>query len=125
VILFSTGFFANQGALSALTESDDVILCDRENHASIIEGCDVAPAKLIPFRHNSAEVLRNRLKRLPEEAGKLIIMDGVFSMSGDVVDLPRWSMLPRNSGLSCMSTRPIPWGHGSEGARGRPSLRPQ
>lgn len=88
VILFSTGFFANQGALSALTESDDAILCDRENHASIIEGCDVAPARLIPFRHNSVDSLRNRLKRLPEEAGKLLIMDGVFSMSGDVVDLP-------------------------------------
>jgi 8-amino-7-oxononanoate synthase len=88
VILFSTGFFANQGALSALTEADDFILCDRENHASIIEGCDVAPAKLIPFRHNSPDVLRNRLKRLPGEAGKLVIMDGVFSMSGDVVDLP-------------------------------------
>lgn len=88
VILFSTGFFANQGALSALTEADDVILCDRENHASIIEGCDVAPAKLVPFRHNSAESLRNRLKRQPEEAGKLVIMDGVFSMSGDIVDLP-------------------------------------
>ena len=88
VILFSTGFFANQGALSALTEADDFILCDRENHASIIEGCDVAPGKLVPYRHNSADVLRNRLKRLPEDAGKLVIMDGVFSMSGDIVDLP-------------------------------------
>jgi len=88
VILFSTGFFANQGALAALTEADDVILCDKENHASIIEGCQVAPAKLIPYRHNSAEVLRNRLKRLPADAGKLVIMDGVFSMSGDIADLP-------------------------------------
>lgn len=88
VILFSTGFFANQGALAALTEADDFILCDKENHASIIEGCQVAPAKLIPYRHNSAEVLRNRLKRLPAEAGKLVIMDGVFSMSGDIADLP-------------------------------------
>ena len=88
VILFSTGFFANQGALAALTEGDDFILCDKENHASIIEGCQVAPAKLIPYRHKSAEVLRNRLKRLPDEAGKLVIMDGVFSMSGDIADLP-------------------------------------
>jgi 8-amino-7-oxononanoate synthase len=88
VLLFSTGFFANQGALAALTESDDVILCDRENHASIIEGCQVSPAKLVPYRHNSVEALRNRLKRLPEEAGRLVIMDGVFSMSGDIADLP-------------------------------------
>lgn len=88
VLLFSTGFFANQGALAALTEADDVILCDRENHASIIEGCQVTPAKLIPYRHNSVEALRNRLKRVPEESGRLIIMDGVFSMSGDIADLP-------------------------------------
>ena len=88
VLLFSTGFFANQGALAALTESEDVILCDRENHASIIEGCQVAPGRLVPYRHNSVEALRNRLKRVPEDAGRLIIMDGVFSMSGDIADLP-------------------------------------
>ena len=88
VLLFSTGFFANQGALAALTESEDLIFCDRENHASIIEGCQVAPAKLVPYRHNSVDALRNRLKRAPEDAGRLIIMDGVFSMSGDIADLP-------------------------------------
>jgi 8-amino-7-oxononanoate synthase len=88
VLLFSTGFFANQGALAALTESEDLIFCDRENHASIIEGCQVAPGKLIPYRHNSVDALRNRLKRAPEDAGRLIIMDGVFSMSGDIADLP-------------------------------------
>ncbi len=88
VLLYSTGFFANQGALIALTEDGDAILCDRENHASIIDGCQFAPAKLVPYRHNSAVSLRNRLKRLPPEAGKLVVMDGVFSMSGDVADLP-------------------------------------
>ena len=87
-ILFSTGFFANQGALVALTEEGDAILCDRENHASIIDGCQFAPAKLIPFRHNSAESLENRLKRLPDEAGRMVVLDGVFSMSGDIADLP-------------------------------------
>jgi 8-amino-7-oxononanoate synthase len=88
VLLFSTGFFANQGALATLTEDDDAILCDRENHASIIDGCQFAPSRLVPFRHNSAVSLRNRLKRLPEEAGKLVVLDGVFSMSGDIADLP-------------------------------------
>ncbi|HEY5792087.1 MAG TPA: aminotransferase class I/II-fold pyridoxal phosphate-dependent enzyme [Chthoniobacterales bacterium] len=88
VLLFSTGFFANQGALATLTEDDDAILCDRENHASIIDGCQFAPARLVPFRHNSAASLRNRLKRLPEAAGKLVVLDGVFSMSGDIADLP-------------------------------------
>jgi 8-amino-7-oxononanoate synthase len=88
VLLYSTGFFANQGALISLTEDDDAILCDRENHASIIDGCMFSPAKLVPFRHNSASSLRARLKRLPEASGKLMIMDGVFSMSGDIADLP-------------------------------------
>jgi len=88
VLLFSTGFFANQGALASLTEDDDAILCDRENHASIIDGCQFAPARLVPFRHNSAVSLRNRLKRLPADAGKLVVLDGVFSMSGDIADLP-------------------------------------
>ena len=88
VVLFSTGFFANQGALASLTEDGDVILCDRENHASIIDGCQFAPAKLIPYRHNSATSLSNRLKRQPAEAGRLVVMDGVFSMSGDIADLP-------------------------------------
>jgi 8-amino-7-oxononanoate synthase len=97
-LLFSTGFFANQGALAALTEAEDVILCDRENHASIIEGCQVAPARLVPYRHNSVDALRNRLKRVPEEAGRLIIMDGVFSMSGDMADLPPMVKLAKEYG---------------------------
>ncbi len=88
VLLFSTGFFANQGALASLTQDGDVILCDRENHASIIDGCQFAPAKLVPYRHNSAVSLRNRLKRQTPESGKLVVMDGVFSMSGDIADLP-------------------------------------
>ena len=88
VVLFSTGFFANQGALASLTEEGDAILCDRENHASIIDGCQFAAAKLVPYRHNSPASLRNRLKRLPDEAGRLVVMDGVFSMSGDIADLP-------------------------------------
>ena len=87
-ILFSTGFFANQGALIALTEEGDAILCDRENHASIIDGCNFAPGKLIPFRHNSATSLENRLRRLSDDAGRVVILDGVFSMSGDIANLP-------------------------------------
>lgn len=88
VLLFSTGFFANQGALTALMDEGDYILCDRENHASIIDGCRMSAAKTVPFAHNSPESLRRRLKRIPAEAGKLVIVDGVFSMSGDLTNLP-------------------------------------
>lgn len=88
VLLFSTGFFANQGALTTLVDSNDAILCDRENHASIIDGCAMSGAKTVPFAHNSPESLRRRLQRLPPETGKLIVADGVFSMSGDLMNLP-------------------------------------
>lgn len=87
-LVFSTGFFANIGALQTLMEDGDFILCDRENHASILDGCRMSKAKTVPYTHNSPEALRKRLARLPPEAGKLLIVDGVFSMSGDIVDLP-------------------------------------
>ncbi|MBM4318023.1 MAG: pyridoxal phosphate-dependent aminotransferase family protein [Deltaproteobacteria bacterium] len=98
VLLFSTGFFANQGALTSLLEDTDAILCDRENHASIIDGCKASPAKTIPFSHNSAEALERRLKRLPPTAGKFLVVDGVFSMSGDVVDLPAMQKVAKRYG---------------------------
>lgn len=88
VLLFSTGFFVNEGVLQTLMEDGDYILCDRENHASIIDGCRGSKAKTIPYTHNSMESLKKRLDRLPAEGGKLIIVDGAFSMSGDIVDLP-------------------------------------
>ena len=87
VLLFSTGFFVNQGALATLLQEGDAILCDRENHASIIDGCNASLAKTIPFAHNSADSLRRRLNRVSKDAGKLMIADGVFSMSGDLADL--------------------------------------
>lgn len=87
-LLFSTGYFANQGALTCLFEDGDYILCDKENHASLIDGCRMSPAKIVPFAHNSPESLRRRLARLPQEAGKMVVIDGVFSMSGDIARLP-------------------------------------
>lgn len=88
VLVLSTGFFANQAAMATLFEAGDAILCDRENHASIIDGCSMSKAKMIPYAHNSPDSLRKRLSHLPEESGKMVVSDGVFSMSGDLVDLP-------------------------------------
>jgi len=98
VLLFSTGFFANEGALSTLLEDGDFILIDRENHASIIDGCRMSRAKAIPFAHNSPSSLRRRLARLPREAGKLVVVDGIFSMSGDISNLPEISKVAREFG---------------------------
>ncbi len=88
VMLHSTGFFANLGTLATLCDAGDYIICDRENHASIIDGCSFSRAKTVPFAHNCMKTLRRRLSHLPEEGGKLIVVDGVYSMSGDVANLP-------------------------------------
>ncbi len=98
VLLFSTGFFANQGALDALMEEGDSILCDRENHASILDGCRISAGEIIPFSHNNWEALRRRLARLPKESGKLLIVDGVFSMSGDIIALPEMMKVAKEYG---------------------------
>jgi 8-amino-7-oxononanoate synthase len=98
VMLFSTGFFVNQGALATLLEDGDSILCDRENHASILDGCRFSAGKTIPFQHNNPEALRRRLSRLPATSGKILIVDGIFSMSGDIVDLPAMTKVAKEYG---------------------------
>ncbi|NDG84367.1 MAG: aminotransferase class I/II-fold pyridoxal phosphate-dependent enzyme [Proteobacteria bacterium] len=88
-LCFSTGFFVNQGTLGALVGRSDVIYSDRENHASIVEGTQVALGDTIRFRHNDMEDLERVLKNTREKYdGALIIADGVFSMSGDILNLP-------------------------------------
>jgi len=91
-VVHTTGFLTNLGALGSLITPSDVLLCDRENHASIFEGCRASGAKIVPFRHNDKESAREKIlnakKRYPE-AELVFITEGVFSMSGDVSDLPR------------------------------------
>ena len=88
-ITFSTGFQTNLGAITAVVGRHDYILNDAENHASIIDACRLAFAKnVLKYEHNDMVSLEERLARLPEDSGKLIITDGVFSMSGDIANLP-------------------------------------
>ncbi len=87
-IVFSTGFQANLGAASALTGRHDYILIDEYDHASIIDGCRLSFSKVIKYKHNDVDSLEDELKVLPKDKNKLIIVDGVFSMEGDIVNLP-------------------------------------
>lgn len=88
-ITFSTGFQSNLGAITAVVGRHDYIINDDENHASIIDACRLAFVKnVLKYEHNNMESLEERLARLPLESGKLIITDGVFSMSGDIANLP-------------------------------------
>ncbi len=88
-LTFSTGFQTNLGAITAVVGRHDYILNDAENHASIIDACRLSFAKkVLKYDHSDMASLEERLQRLPEDAGKLIITDGVFSMSGDIAKLP-------------------------------------
>jgi 8-amino-7-oxononanoate synthase len=95
-LVFSTGFLANQGSISCLVGRGDVIYCDRENHASIIEGTRVAIGDTVKYRHNDMADLERVLKQTRQDYdGALIIADGVFSMSGDILNLPELAQLAK------------------------------
>ena len=87
-LTFSTGFQTNIGVLSTIAGPRDIIFSDRGNHASIIDGNRLSFAKIIKYAHNDMDELKRRLENAPEDAGKLIVTDGVFSMEGDIAKLP-------------------------------------
>ena len=90
-VLFSTGYMTNQGVLQAVAQKGDLIFSDKDNHACIIAGTQVSIAETIRYRHDDMGHLRQRLERAAEEspdAGKLIVTDGVFSMSGTIAQVP-------------------------------------
>lgn len=87
-LVFSTGYGVNVGVLSCLLDRHDVALLDRMDHASIIDGVKMSYGRALKFAHNDAEDLGRKLATVPESKGKLIVVDGVFSMEGDVAPLP-------------------------------------
>jgi 8-amino-7-oxononanoate synthase len=89
VIVFTTGHQANVGCLGTILEPGDTVICDSGDHASILDGVKISGAKLRPFRHNQMPKLERMLERAAEDGGGvLVVVDGVFSMEGDVCDLP-------------------------------------
>ncbi|MBQ4422736.1 MAG: aminotransferase class I/II-fold pyridoxal phosphate-dependent enzyme [Clostridia bacterium] len=102
VMTFSTGFQSNLGIISAIAGRGDVILCDRENHASIYDGCKLSYAEMVRFRHNDMEDLEKKLSNIPDKAGRLIVTDGVFSMGGDICNLPEIVRLAKKYGARVM-----------------------
>ncbi|MGN0780626.1 MAG: aminotransferase class I/II-fold pyridoxal phosphate-dependent enzyme [Christensenellales bacterium] len=87
-VTFSTGFQSNLGIISGICGRKDFIFNDRENHASIYDGCKLSYAQTVRYRHNDMADLEKKLAEAPIDAGKLIVTDGVFSMSGDICKLP-------------------------------------
>jgi len=86
-LIFNTGYMANVGVISALLGKDDVIFSDELNHASIIDGCRLARARTVVFRHSDMEHLAELLASTPCSGRRLIVVDGVFSMDGDIAPL--------------------------------------
>ena len=87
-LCFSTGFTVNSGVIPQLLTKDDFIIRDERDHASIVDGCRLSFAKSLHFRHNDMKDLERCLRRCPPQVVKLIVVDGVFSMEGDLAKLP-------------------------------------
>jgi len=102
VLTFSTGFQTNLGIISAIAGRNDYIICDNANHASIIDGCRLSFAKLVKYEHNDMQDLERVLNNISDSHGKIIITDGVFSMEGDICNLPGIVSLAKKYGARVM-----------------------
>ena len=121
VVTFSTGFQSNLGIISAVAGPHDYIICDKENHASIYDGCKLSYAKMLRYKHNDMEQLELMLQKVPENAGALIVTDGVFSMGGDIANLPEIVRLGKKYGARIMVDDAHGLGTIGEGGRGTAS----
>jgi len=101
-VLFSTGFQVNLGVISCLLERNDYLILDEYDHASIIDGSRLSFSRTIKYAHNDMDDLRKKLSRLPEDAAKLIVADGIFSMEGDLVKLPEIVQIAEEFGANIM-----------------------
>jgi 8-amino-7-oxononanoate synthase len=101
-IVYSSGYVTNLSTVAALVGRNDVVICDKFNHASIVDGCLLSQAKFLRFRHNDMAGLERRLQHIDPKVGKLVIVDAVFSMDGDIINLPEVSRLCREYGVLLM-----------------------
>ena len=87
-LVFSTGMQVNLGTISSLVSRNDVVILDRDDHASIVDGARLGWGKVKRFQHNNPAVLERVLASIPDDAGRLVVVDGLFSMEGDIAPLP-------------------------------------
>ena len=101
-LLFSTGMLTNMGVLSTIIGKNDIVYIDKADHASIIDGVRLSFGKVAKFKHNDMDDLKRLLENSDSNAGKLIVVDGVFSMEGDLADLPNIVELAKEYGARIM-----------------------
>ena len=116
--VFPTGYMANVGAISALAGPGDAIICDRLNHASIIDGARLSRAKLLVYRHADCESLEQALKQSAKYRTRLLITDSVFSMDGDLAELDRVGELAEKHDATLMVDEAHAVGFLGRGGRG-------
>ena len=121
VVTFSTGFQSNLGIISAIVGLHDYVIMDRENHASLYDGCKLSYGKMLRYQHNDMADLEKKLQKVPETAGCLIVTDGVFSMGGDIANLPEICALAQKYGARVMVDDAHGLGVIGEGGRGTAS----
>ena len=117
-MVFSTGYQANLGIISTIAGKGDYIILDIDSHASIWDGCALGNAEVVPFKHNDIEAMEKRLKRIPEGAGKLVILEGVYSMLGDVAPLKEMVAVARKHGAMVLVDEAHSMGFIGENGRG-------
>jgi 7-keto-8-aminopelargonate synthetase-like enzyme len=117
IMTFSTGFQTNLGIISSIVGRHDVMFFDRTNHASLIDAARLSFGKLLKYDHNDMQQLEELLARCPDNRGKLIVVDGVFSMEGDLANLPEITKLAQKYGARLMVDDSH--GIGTMGAHGR------
>jgi len=101
-LVFPTGYQTNVGTITALVQKGDYVIIDKDDHASIVDGCLMCRGELKRFRHNDLSSLEDVLRKLPAEAGKLVVVDGVYSMGGDLAPLPELVEICKRFGARIM-----------------------
>jgi 7-keto-8-aminopelargonate synthetase-like enzyme len=117
-MVFSTGYQANLGIISTMAGKGDYVVLDIDSHASIYDGCALGNAEIVPFKHNDVEALEKRLKRIPEGAGKLVVLEGVYSMLGDVAPLREMIRVSKENGAMVLVDEAHSMGFIGEHGRG-------
>jgi glycine C-acetyltransferase/8-amino-7-oxononanoate synthase len=117
-MVFSTGYQANLGLMSTIAGKEDYIILDADSHASIYDGCALGNAQIVRFRHNSVEDLDRRLGRLPAEGGRLVVLEGVYSMLGDIAPLKEMVEVSRRHGAMIVVDEAHGMGFFGENGRG-------
>ena len=117
-MVFSTGYQANLGIISTMAGKGDYIVLDIDSHASIWDGCALGNAEVVPFKHNDIDALEKRLKRIPAGAGKLVVLEGVYSMLGDVAPLKDMVRVAKENGAMVLVDEAHSMGFIGEHGRG-------